>query len=61
MREAMRLYHPTLVQGYDLVVIARNTFEEATTFDAVRRQMGELLRRAALQHEARPCDDSSSG
>lgn len=61
MREAMRLYHPTLAQGYDLVLIARNGFGDATGFADVRPEVGELLRRAGLRHEAPRCDDRFSG
>ena len=61
MREALRLYHPTLAQGYDLVLIARNGFSDATGFADVWPQVGELLRRAGVRHETPRCDDHSSG
>lgn len=61
MRESVRHMHPTLAPGHDLVLIARNGFTESTGFADIWPQVGDVLRRAGLRHEAASCDDRSSG
>jgi ribonuclease P protein component len=61
MREAVRLYHPTLAQGYDVVLIARHAFPDDLKLADVWPQVGELLRRAELRQGAAECDVRSSG
>jgi ribonuclease P protein component len=48
MREAIRVRHNRLAQGHDLLLIARNSFHDATTLDEVSRQLDGLLTRAGL-------------
>lgn len=48
MREAVRHLHPRLEQGYDVVLIARNTFKPDMKMQEVLDQMTVLAKRAAL-------------
>ncbi len=45
MREAVRLYHPRLRPGFDVVLVARQPIIEET-FTAIQRIVKELLERA---------------
>ncbi|MEX1159083.1 MAG: ribonuclease P protein component, partial [Thermomicrobiales bacterium] len=45
MREAIRVRHSRLAQGHDLLLIARNSVDDATTLDQVSRQLDGLLAR----------------
>jgi ribonuclease P protein component len=47
-REALRLMHPTLAQGYDVVVIVRGGVEELTGRDVAERSLGEIFRKTGL-------------
>lgn len=47
-REALRLLHPTLEQGYDVVVIVRGGVSELTGRDVAERALGEIFRRTGL-------------
>src|SRR5262245_39339468 len=38
MREAARALHPTLAAGYDIVFIARNSFDDDTGYQVVAAQ-----------------------
>ncbi|HEX5166283.1 MAG TPA: ribonuclease P protein component [Thermomicrobiales bacterium] len=49
MREAIRHRHPTLVQGHDVLLIARNSFRDETTLAEVAEQLDGLLRRAGIR------------
>jgi ribonuclease P protein component len=54
MREAVRARHAHLSQGYDVLLIARNTFDMDTTFSEVAEQMDVLLRKAGLEAAPAP-------
>ena len=47
-REALRLMHPTLAQGYDVVVIIRGGIGELTGRDVAERSLGEIFRKTGL-------------
>jgi len=47
-REALRLMHPTLAQGYDVVVIIRGGIDELTGRDVAERSLGEIFRKTGL-------------
>jgi ribonuclease P protein component len=61
MREAVRLKHLTLVQGHDVVFIARAGVLERDRLGDVSQEIEQLLRRSGLEREERTCDDHSSG
>ncbi len=48
MREAVRLLHPRLRQGFDVVVIARNSFSPELKMHEVHKQLATLAGRASL-------------
>jgi ribonuclease P protein component len=48
LREAVRVRHPGLKKGFDLVWIARQDLTEATDFWTIDRTVENLLRRAKL-------------
>jgi ribonuclease P protein component len=48
MREAIRVRHGRLAQGHDLLLIARNSFHDATTLDEMSQQLDGLLTRARI-------------
>jgi ribonuclease P protein component len=48
LREAVRVRHPGLKQGFDLVWIARQNLTEATDFWTIDQTVESLLRRAKL-------------
>ena len=48
LREAVRVRHPGLKKGFDLVWIARNNLTEETDFWTVDQAVDSLLRRARL-------------
>jgi ribonuclease P protein component len=48
LREAVRVRHPGLKQGFDLVWIARQNLTEATDFWTIDQTVDSLLRRAKL-------------
>lgn len=48
MREVIRIRHPELEQGYDLLLIARNSFHDETTLGEVSEQLDALLKRAEI-------------
>ncbi len=52
MREAVRHLHPRLAQGYDVVLIARNSFKPDLKMQDVLDQLTVLARRAALLHDS---------
>jgi ribonuclease P protein component len=47
-REALRLMHPVLRQGYDVVVIIRGGVDELTGRDVAERSLGEIFRKTGL-------------
>jgi ribonuclease P protein component len=47
-REALRLLHPRLRQGYDVVVIVRGTLEELPTFAVADAALTRIMARAGL-------------
>jgi ribonuclease P protein component len=47
-REAMRLLHPQLEQGYDVVLIVRGGPQELTGLDAASASLREIFRKAKL-------------
>jgi len=49
MREAIRAIHPQLRQGYDVLLIARNSFRDETTLDEVAHQLDGLIGRAGIR------------
>ena len=49
MREAIRLRHPELTPGHDVLLIARNSFRDETTLNEVAEQLDGLLKRAGLR------------
>ena len=51
MREAIRLRHPELASGHDVLLIARNSFSAQPSLDEVRGQLDELLRRSGIRSE----------
>ncbi len=52
LREAIRQRHPDMKQGYDLLLIARNSFRPDISLADVSEQLGSLLRRAGLIEES---------
>jgi ribonuclease P protein component len=48
VREVLRGMHPSLRQGYDVLVIVRNRFTTETCAGAVRAQLEQLCRRVKL-------------
>ena len=56
MREAIRQRHPTLRQGYDAVLIARNAFGEDMTLAELDRQLTGLLERGGLLEREGPAE-----
>lgn len=48
LREAVRAIHPCLRQGFDIVVIARNSVGEETSSNEIQRDLEHLARRAGL-------------
>lgn len=54
MREAIRELHPRLQQGFDVVVIARNSFTPDLKTQDVVSQLATLARRATLLREDEP-------
>jgi ribonuclease P protein component len=56
LREAVRCLHPSLVQGYDLVFIARGPLaDESVTYQQVVAAVESLCRRADLLGAAPAC------
>ena len=49
MREAIRVRHAELKPGYDLLLIARNSFHDETTLLEVSEQLDGLLRKAGIR------------
>lgn len=49
MREAIRVQHPNLATGHDVLLIARNSFQDETTLAEVAAQLEGLLNRAAIR------------
>lgn len=49
MREAIRATHPDVQQGYDILLIARNSFRDDTTLHEVAEQLAGLVRRAGIR------------
>ena len=47
-REALRMMHPTLAQGYDVVVIIRGGIGELTWRAVAERSLGEIFRKTGL-------------
>ncbi len=47
-REALRLLHPRLRQGYDIVVIVRGTLDELPTFAVADASLTRIMGRAGL-------------
>lgn len=56
MREAVRDLHPRLLQGYDIVFIARNRVGLATPLSAIEAAIERVLRQAGLLAEGDPED-----
>lgn len=54
MREAVRMTHPRLKQGNDIVLIARNSFRADLSLAEVAQQIDDLARRASLLKESQP-------
>ena len=52
-REALRLLHPTLDQGYDVVVIVRGGIDELTGRDVAEGALGEIFRKTGLLRRER--------
>lgn len=50
-REAIRLLHPQLEQGYDVVLIARGGPEELSGLDVASASLREIFRKAKLLRE----------
>ncbi len=48
MREAARKLHPQLIQGHDVVFIARNRFGVSTRQSEIEAGMAQVLGRAGL-------------
>ena len=46
--EALRLLHPRLRQGYDIVVIVRGTLDELPTFAVADASLNRIMGRAGL-------------
>jgi ribonuclease P protein component len=53
-REALRVLHPQVQPGYDVVVIIRGTVEELTGTNAAREILLRMLRRAGLLAHEQP-------
>ena len=49
MREAIRVRHPELKQGNDVLLIARNSFQDETTLVEMSDQLDGLLARAGIR------------
>jgi ribonuclease P protein component len=49
MREAIRDLDPQLRQGYDIVLIARNSFRPEMKLDEIERQINQVVDRAGLR------------
>lgn len=49
LREAIRVRHHELEQGYDVLLIARNSFRDETTLHEVSEQLDGLLARAGIR------------
>jgi ribonuclease P protein component len=49
MREAIRGLDPQLRQGYDIVLIARNSFRPEMKLDEIQRQINQVVDRAGLR------------
>ncbi len=49
LREAIRVRHPEVEAGYDLLLIARNSFRDETTLQEVANQLDGLLRKAGIR------------
>ncbi len=49
MREAIRVRYPELETSYDLLLIARNSFQDETTLQEVTEQLDGLLRKAGIR------------
>lgn len=49
MREAIRIRHPGLQPGHDILLIARNSFRDETTLNEVSEQLDGLLQRAGIR------------
>lgn len=49
MREAIRAIHPQLQQGYDVLLITRNSFRDETTLHEVADQLDKLVNRAGIR------------
>jgi ribonuclease P protein component len=49
MREAVRLRHAELEPGFDLLLIARNSFRDDTPIGEVAEQLDGLLRKAGIR------------
>jgi ribonuclease P protein component len=53
MREAIRVRHTELEPGYDVLLIARNSFRDETTLGEVAEQLDGLLRKADIRTAGR--------
>ncbi len=49
MREAIRVRHTGLLQGHDVLLIARNSFRDETTLEEVSEQLDTLLTRSGIR------------
>jgi ribonuclease P protein component len=54
VREAIRLLHPRLIPGYDVVIIVRGTVEELTGLDVAQGSLERIAARAGLIQEDQP-------
>jgi ribonuclease P protein component len=52
VREALRRLHPTLRQGFDVVVVVRGTTEELSGFDLALACLERIAKRARLTDES---------
>jgi ribonuclease P protein component len=59
MREAVRELDPQLRQGYDIVLIARNSFRAEMKLDEIARQINHLVDRANLRASTRQSSEAT--
>lgn len=60
VREALRHLHPTLQQGYDIVVIVRGGTDELTGYAVAASTLERIFRRAGLLPPAAPTPSDQS-
>jgi len=60
MREAIRAEQPHLTPGFDVVIIARNSFPQDLKLDTVAEQLGSLLTKSGLRVVPSETSDTST-